>query len=325
MSEHPLTKNSMHGWLWLMIFHITIAGGCATFGPFGACITATGCVDNIEVNSCGGGFLVNRSCPPGSRAGSDIDHIEPVTSMRLDGLLTEARDAGLTALADNLERALGPKKDWRERDANQAIALIEESIARSGTEVEPAYCRDAKLSDGITKLIVSCVKFNQCPKISNAQQFFATEDQYKSLLQWMAKTTVFFGDAGTTLGDANERKLTWFSQQYMRRAPRGSYFFVIGRASRVGNYGHNLELASTRAKGVQRYVERVAGLPQDVNTGRTAYSGYALYVRSDDGLLADEANQHTKSVAALNRSATVFIYACPRIVSQALDLAKGRH
>lgn len=229
--------------------------------------------------------------------------------------LQQLRDAGLGKQADLLEQGLGPNPNaatinWAMAEASKLLANINN---------EPSYCRDPALSSHMQTLIVACVQFQECPDVTKAEQYFASEEQYRALIQKMPRSTVFFRAGKARLSGPQRAVLNGFVEEQVFKAKLGSYVFVIGRASKTGVYHKNLRFAADRAQAVVDYLEKESNVRLDV--GHTAYSGYKMYITDADDL-GENVNPRL-TLGQLNQSATVFLYNCPSNVREWTRRGKG--
>ena len=262
-----------------------------------------GAIVAIMATSCTREVIVHQQDPAQARQ----DQLVREKYLALQIRLQQLRDAGMHAQATLIERAIGSTPS----PGTIQVAMAEASRLIATLNSEPSYCRDPQLTSHMKNLIVACVQYGECPDVTKAEKHFASEDQYKALIQKMPRSTVFFR-RGFKLRRLHKRILDKFVTEQVLTAKMGSYVFVIGRASRGGAYHRNLRYAGNRAKSVVNYLKKESNVRLDI--GHTAYSGYKMYITSADEL-GDNVNPRMR-LSQLNQSATVFLYNCPTNVRE---------
>lgn len=258
------------------------------------------------------GAAVEPASPPAEEPeDAEQDQVRQIKYLRLELQLDELRKAGADAQADSIAAKLGadPTPESIEEASVAVRAWLGEEHDR-----EPAYCADPELSQHMFDLIRNCEHLGRCQDVTDAEPYFASDAQYKRLVALMPKTTVFFRTGRHTLDRFSQRKLHAFVERDVDLAQAHSYVFVIGRASKVGNYQRNLVLAISRARAVVDALRGKERVMHDI--GFTAYARYTIYVTKEDGSVLGEDGKLKLSENALNQSATVFLYECPQTVKR---------
>ncbi len=250
---------------------------------------------------------------------SNAHRVTPITSLRLKLLLLDLVNKGMGDAARAIESALGHNP--RPEDARNAIEAATHLLSKADEFTEPAYCADPALASHMRAMITGCIKNGSCPRHTRALEYIATRDQYREAVRHLVKHTVLFPSGKWTMTEKQRRMLKRFVDNHIKNAPTGTFVAVIGRYSPDGNRRRNLEIAANRGAETSAEVRTLAGgkIP-DSNVGFTAYDD-EMFVSTDDGQLLAIPKADRLSAKTLNRSATVFVYSCPSVVTPAVNAA----
>lgn len=169
-------------------------------------------------------------------------------------------------------------------------------------EAKDTFCKDRFFVKHVDLIINSCHQ-GQCKQVDSARQI--DRGQYMLLTQSLPHTLVTFRANETKLDKRDSKQIQRFME--LLDATKG-YVIIVGRASKDGNWRHNVKLAVNRAESTRSYIVNQLGLDEK-RVGYITYGDEKMYLTELD-IERLQGKKKKLNVKQANRSALIFSYPC---------------
>ena len=149
--------------------------------------------------------------------------------------------------------------------------------------------------------VVNACHQGECKQVDQAEQI--SRSQYMLLTQRLPHSLVLFGPSKTRLDRRDKKQIQRFLE--VLQGEKG-YVIIVGRASKDGNWRHNIKLALKRAENTRKYLVDSMGISAD-RVGFITYGDEKMYLTRLD---AERLSEKKLSEKQANRSALIFSYPC---------------